>query len=260
MDTREMQEEFGIQMNQLNEPLALSSKDIFYWLNKAQEHFVITRYNGMNLTGRGFEQSQQVIDDLKTLVKKNHYISCFYDDSFSFMDFKADYAEFPANMMFLLSDRSRIAYHFPFISFTYDGSPSGSGANPRSPQQPYIEIVVKNRYSQSDDIFKMLEDPFNTTKVLSPLCDISDRGITVYTDSTFVVNNVIINYIRRPKRLTLVSHSAEETDTCELPPHTHKEIIQLAVDLFLQNTRELKQRLQRETPTADKQQNIEDNE
>ena len=263
MNVREMQYEFGIQMNQFAEPLALTSDDILYWLNKAQEHFVITRYNAHNQLGKGFEQSQQLVDDLKTIYVKDVNLPVYYAGGFEHAidGFYTDYAQFKDDHLFLINQRSKIAYKHPNIEFTIVTLAQGNVYRIQSEGQGAKIKVVSNRFSQSDDIFTLLNDPFNTTKASSPLTDVSDKGITIYTDKTFLVRDVIISYIRRPKELSLEEEEANYTTTeCELPKHTHKEIIQLAVDLFLQNTRELKQRLQRETPTADKQQNVEENE
>ena len=251
MNTQQFQYEFGIHMNQFDSALQLSSDDIFYWLNKAQETFVISRYNGNNLLKKGFEQSQQVIDDIRVLLVKDKSIGAEYlgGSEYSLDKFFAYFGEFPDNHLFLINNRTKVAYNFPELQIV-NGQPVA----------PYKEKVVGNRFSQSDDIFKLLSDPFNTTKPTSPLTDISEKGITVYTDKTFLAKDIIISYIRKPKYLTLTVNDNTQTTQCELPSHTYKEIIQLAVDLFLQNTRELKQRLQRETPTADKQQNIEENE
>jgi len=255
MNVNRMQYEFGMQMNQFSEPLALASDDILYWLNKAQEMFVISRYNGNNLVGKAFEQSQQLIDDLRVLLVKDEHLDVRYlGNSLSAIDeFHADYAEFPDNQLFLINQKSEVSYHFPEISYS-------TASDKRVADSTHRNMVVSNRYSQSDDVFKLLSDPFNKTKSTSPLTDISEKGITIYTDKTFLVKDVIITYIRRAKELSLTEDNNSYTTVCELPQHTHKEIIQLAVDLFLQNTRELKQRLQRETPTADKQQNVEENE
>lgn len=260
MNVKQMQYEFGMQMNQFAEPLVLSSDDILYWLNKAQEHFVISRYNASNHLRKGFEQSQQLVDDLKTVFKKDKLLEVHFlgESRYSLENFYAEYAQFEDDHLFLINQRSEIAYNYPSVE--YELLELASSKTKRQAVGSYVTKVVSNRFSQSDDIFTLLNDPFNTTKASSPITDVSELGITVYTDKTFLVKNVIVSYIKRPKELSLGEEGINTTNECELPKHTHKEIIQLAVDMFLQNTRELKQRLQRETPTADKQQNIEEDE
>ncbi len=253
MKVKDMQYEFQMHMNQFKEPLQLDSDDVLYWLNKAQEEFVINRYTGRNLFRKAFEQSQQVIDDVRNLVVKNKEIDTNYlgEEHTATKGFYTDYAELPENQLYLVSQRSEIAYNRDGIDFEVNN-------DKRDPVGEYDTKTVFNRYSQSDDIFTLLSDPFNTTKTSSPLTDISDKGITIYTDKTFLAKKIIINYIRKAKKLSLTTNDSEYTTEPELAEHTHKEIIQLAVDLFLNNTRELKQRLQRETPTADQEQQIEE--
>jgi hypothetical protein len=251
MDIRQMQYEFGIQLNQFNSALRLQSDDIEYWLNKAQEEFVKTKFNGLNQQRLSFEQSQQLVDDLRILITSNYEL----DTKFKFNAYSAptgffiDSATLPNNYLYLLNQKSRVQYKFPNIVW------QNIQGKRVVTSQTYHVVVKSNRFSQTQSIYKLLSDPHNTTKPDSPLTLLHGDSIDVYSDKTFVVDKVIIDYLRLPVAMSI----KQEIDS-ELPEHVHKEIIQLAVDLFLQNTRELKQRLQRETPTADKQQNIEDNE
>ena len=43
-------------------------EEIDYWLNRAINVFIKTRYSGTNAKNESFEQSQKRIDDLRTLV------------------------------------------------------------------------------------------------------------------------------------------------------------------------------------------------
>ena len=101
------------------------------------------------------------------------------------------------------------------------------------------------KFVQNDDIFTVLKDPFNTTKLTSPIYSMSgfsgtytdeeDNDITlsvpqieIYTDSTFFVDTVHIRYIRTPDDI-----SADQD--CQLANHTHQEIVNMAVDLLLES-------------------------
>lgn len=245
MNIQEMQYEFGIQMNQFNVPLELTSDDIQYWLNKAQIDLVKERYNGTNRQGRGFEQSQERIDDLRVLVERNIEIDTTYKEDSGTTDFEADQIVFPNDYMFLISQKSKVIYNYPEIDWTKNaqGKREGNGTLK----------VVHNRVSQSDDIYNLLSDPFNKPKPSSPIAVIADENIYVFTDKTFIVDRVLIDYLRLPKEMSIKKGTPD--GDCELPSHLHKDIIQRAVDAFLNNTRELKQRLQRETPVANEQQN-----
>lgn len=260
MNIREMQYLFGIQLNQFNTALQLESDDIQYWLNKAQEDFVKTRYNGINADRKGFEQSQQRIDDLRVLIESNKKLDAKWLKYDTLDGFYVDSVLLPNDYMFLLNQKSIIKFNPCSIKFTIPSPSSPLEATSVVKREPGAETEVtlsvqSNRYAQTHTIHNLLSDPFNTTKSTSPISVIHGDRIDVYTDKTFIVDKVIIDYLRLPRRLNIKNNIS-----CELPEHTHKEIIQLAVDSFLQNTRELKQRLQRETPTADRTQNIEENE
>lgn len=251
MNIREMQRQFGIQLNQLNEALELHSDDIEYWLNKGQLQLVKQMYNGMNPEGKAFEQSQQRIDDLRTLLVKDEEVETTFIDDEPLHGFFIDRAEIPEDSLFVISHRSKVSYNFPSINYTID-----SETNKRiSDDLESTTRVVFNRTSQSDDIYKLLSDPFNRTKPNKPIVDINEDFINVYTDNTFVVDSVIFNYLKKPRKMNI-----KEGVDSELPDHLHDDIIQRAADLFLQNTRQLKQRLQQETPRSNQEQNIENNE
>lgn len=240
MTNQELQYQFGQQMNQFDSALELSSDDIEYWLNRAQLQWVKTRFNGLNRERISFEQNQQRIDDLRILIKPNHSIDTEYRGDYAPDNYYIDSAKFPEDYMFLLSQKSKVFYKYPAINFTIED-------DKRETQDNVKTLINSNRYSQTQTIYNMLSDPFNTTKADSPLTVVHEDFIDVYTDKSFIVDKVIIDYLRLPKKINL----SEPNDTIELPKQTHEEIIQLAVDLFLQNTRELKQRLQRETPVAE---------
>jgi hypothetical protein len=86
-----------------------------------------------------------------------------------------------------------------------------------------------NRFSQQDDIFKLLQDPFNTTKHTSPLSTIRGNFIDVYASAIFIIDTVKITYVRNP---TLISLSLGVS--CELPDHSHQEIVDMTVSSILE--------------------------
>ena len=84
-------------------------------------------------------------------------------------------------------------------------------------------------YSQLDDIYTLLDDPFNTTKSTSPLYTIEENFIDVYSNNEFVTQAVRLKYIRRPQRM-----SKSLGVGCELPEHTHQEIVEMAIKSILE--------------------------
>ena len=86
-----------------------------------------------------------------------------------------------------------------------------------------------NKFIQHDDIFKLLDDPFNTTKYTSPLTTIRGEYIDIYTSAIFIIDKVKITYIRKPKQISLTLGIS-----CELPEHTHQEIVDRTVSSILE--------------------------
>jgi hypothetical protein len=244
MNTQQMQYEFGIQLNQFDTPLELTSDDIFYWLNKSQERLVKDRFTGKRLNV-GFEQSFDLIADIQNLIERNRQEMAMYSPEYNVDEFTADKITLPTNYLYLINHRCVTYSKYPEVTWTLNVT------NRRVPEASARLHSRGGNFTQLSDIFTVLDDPFNTTGATSVVTTISGNDIVAYTDKTFVVKEIIIDYIRVPKKLSLNTNDNVTTTTSELPEHLHKEIIELAVDLFLQNTRQLKQRLQLETPTAD---------
>lgn len=85
------------------------------------------------------------------------------------------------------------------------------------------------KFAQHDDIYELLEDPFNTTKHTTPLYTIIGNSIDLYTDDTFVIPKVKITYLRFPATVNILT-----TVNCDLPLHTHQEIVDMTVNSLLE--------------------------
>ena len=81
---------------------------------------------------------------------------------------------------------------------------------------------------QFDDVYVMTKDPFNKTKYSSPLATMRGKYIDLYTDETFIIDKVRLTYIREPQ---IVEAPAVD---CDLPIHTHEEIVKMAVSSILE--------------------------
>ena len=88
-----------------------------------------------------------------------------------------------------------------------------------------------NKFIQHDDIFTLLKDPFNTTKYTSPLTTIRGSYIDIYTSAIFIIDKVKIVYIRIPAEISL-----NLAVSCELPDHSHQEIVDMTISSILEGT------------------------
>jgi hypothetical protein len=93
-------------------------------------------------------------------------------------------------------------------------------------------MATFNKFSQQDDIYKLLEDPFNTTKYNRPLTTIRDTFIDVYTDDSFIVNKVKVMYLKHPNAIEFVQSGSG--GDCDLPLHTHEEIVDMTINSILE--------------------------
>lgn len=99
----------------------------------------------------------------------------------------------------------------------------------RDPVESTERLTVSNTFIQQDDIFTMLQDPFNTTKHTDPLTTIRGNEIDIYTSDIFIIDTVKITYIRNPRNISLTLGI-----DCELPIHAHQEIIDMTVGSILE--------------------------
>ena len=262
----------------------LLPNEVYRALNMAQEAFIKQRYGRANKYGRGFEEIQKRIDDLAPLlvdanininysqqVGENHFrdVVCLLPN---------DIQDAPNNSlpyMFLVNVRASLKYvgckvklnveeedywqwgpdedtdNNTILQEMIESNEVGVGSVvPRvEVEEPLSTLKTAHttlcKFVQNDDIFTVLKDPFNTTKLTSPIYSMSgfsgtytdeqDNEITlsvpqieIYTDSTFFVDTVHIRYIRTPNDI------AEDQD-CQLANHTHQEIVNMAVDLLLES-------------------------
>tara|TARA_Y100000593_G_scaffold2967_1_gene5934 strand:+ start:888 stop:2054 length:1167 start_codon:yes stop_codon:yes gene_type:complete len=92
-----------------------------------------------------------------------------------------------------------------------------------------VKRTVQCKYVQQDDIFTLLNDPFNTTKHSSPLTTIRGRSIDVYTNDIFIIDTIKLTYLREPSKISLSLGLS-----CELPEHCHQEIVDMTVSSILE--------------------------
>ena len=262
----------------------LLPNEVYRALNMAQEAFIKQRYGRANKYGRGFEEIQKRIDDLAPLlvdanininysqqVGENHFrdVVCLLPN---------DIQDAPNNSlpyMFLVNVRASLKYvgckvklnveeedywqwgpdedtnNSTILQALLESNEVGVGSVvPRvEVEEPLSTLKTAHttlcKFVQNDDIFTVLKDPFNTTKLTSPIYSMSGFSgtytgadgeditlsvpqIEIYTDSTFFVDTVHIRYIRTPNDIS-------ETQDCQLANHTHQEIVNMAVDLLLES-------------------------
>ena len=91
----------------------LLPEEIDHELNLAQLRFVKQRFNARsNRQGKGFEQSQKRIDDLKSLIVEHQGFTKYYGEVFTskYSPIYVDRYTLPLDYLFLVSVRAHVNY------------------------------------------------------------------------------------------------------------------------------------------------------
>ena len=241
----------GLQKIASNQVDSFLPEELDLELNKNIQRFIEQRLNKFgNKYRTGFEESQKRIDDLRTLVTEHSDTTVFkgqvsdknYIDTYTLPVAGSTVSEY----LHLINVRCLVSFNKckPVVTtFEVDGAGGffeyrvigeagvdGSGS-PIVINNDHTNRMSAAKYVQLDDIYTLLEDPFNSTSYKNPIYTIIDDKIDIYTDNKFVVSDVKITYIRVPNTVDSVSTT---TVDCDLPDHTHQEIVDMTVNSLLE--------------------------
>ena len=93
----------------------------------------------------------------------------------------------------------------------------------------FLREVYPCRLVQHDDIFKLVDDPFNKMTYSSPLTVMRGHHLDIYSDDLYITDRIRLTYLIRPQIVSLA-----DDITCDLPVATHEEICKLAVLTILE--------------------------
>ena len=246
MTVQEMHYELKLKLNKIDtqDYSNLLIPEVDWYLNEAQTVFIKQRYGTTNIKREGFEESQKRIDDLKTLVvKEDPAIPTATTIPANVVSTTTDVGTYKA-------DLSALAYDYMFLlRITCQGTKTSC----QSGTKRLWGIQV-----QHDDLDTVLYDPFYKPSFEweevplvfgeNPNDPTSDRqgSIYLYSDGTFSINSVFVEYLRHPLRISYANGVVDSSgaiigynyadgtpaagvQNCELPEHTHKELVDLAV-------------------------------
>lgn len=184
-------------------------EEIDHYLNEAIEDFLRKKFSSIN--NQGFEQNFKRIEDLRTLVVSNHEIDCIYNSQQVVEGFTFDTASIPANWLYMISIRA-IVKDTPYTII------NGKRVSIDTPS------TVKVKWVQHDDLYRVLDDPFNDPVKECPIVAISGSEIHAFCNDTFIVDQVVVNYLKQPATVSL-SRGVD----CDLADSTHRQIVDTAV-------------------------------
>lgn len=94
----------------------------------------------------------------------------------------------------------------------------------------FSQIITSDRMVTHDSVYSMQADPFNKTVMDYPLAFFENNYYyTLYDKNKFVVNEIEMTYIRKPKTVSYFANVS-----CDLPDSTHQEIISMTAQYFLE--------------------------
>ena len=189
---------------------AFEPEEIDYWLNSAIRVFVKTRYGGLNIHTTGFEETQKRIDDLRTLVKQ-------YDDSSP-----------SASTTFVATG-----------GYSSDLPVADSGVGDEDywfTLAEEVNIVVgttETRVGVTETTlgeyrFK-LDDPFSEHilhyATAKPLRIFNGNSVELIGDGNYTIDDYHLTYLKVPTEVVHPDVDPGGTADCDLPEHTHDEIV-----------------------------------
>ena len=213
MTIKEMHYDFKKKLNKIDSQQYrnLRIPEIDWTLQEAEEIFKKMIVMPRKKSHLGFEVNQRTIDDIRTLVVRPE------SDPNASIDVVNNLITLPTNY-----------WHFIKAEVeTSKGTCTG--------------IKAKLYIKQHDDEFEL--SPFDKSsfewRVVNGV--FYDKGIQLFDDKTFINTKVHLTYVRQSKKM----HNAEDyrngeykqldgtkltgSQNCELPEHTHREIVDIAV-------------------------------
>ena len=214
MTVRDMVYDVKFKLNKVDSQKYSNLKvpEINWALNEAEEIFIKTVSQPRFSNKLGFEHKQRSIDDVRTIVVNGGILAV------TSLNAKEYLAVLPNNYRHFVS------------SYACASKGNCSNWKIRMFQQQHDDLHEENIFTRSSFEWEQINFRFY------------EEGIKLFTDGTFTINSVCdFNYIRKTAYIhnaadfiggsykTLDGVTLTGTQDCELPEHTHREIVDLAV-------------------------------
>jgi hypothetical protein len=201
MTTTEFIKEFQQQAAFIDKfkSIRILTDDIQYFLNEGQDVIIKRKLTSFSDT---LKKGQRNLDEIRTIIVGNTVL--IKDNGLSTTQ---KYVwDLPDNYLFLISDKSETSY----CNTTFN---------------------VQNRLYSSENILDIVNGFHSKPSYKSPISEIIGNKLYVYRDNnlTFDITSVNIDYIRVYDRINLTDGT-----TSELDQSVHRDIVSLAVNIFLE--------------------------
>jgi hypothetical protein len=209
--------------------LEITSTELFKELNEAQDVMVSRLY-------REFEKDNQISAGIAPFVVRNTTITTTHDASRIALDgFTVDRGLLPASYRFFLALRAGVEWIYGGYTQTILADPSTNRTIDVQEGETVVTKVVPVKIVQQDDLYAVLKDPFSKPLFRSPVAVLHDAYVDAYADnSTFVIPTLYLDYVKVPDTISLDGGEEGAAVPSEFPVHLHREIVDLAVERYLQ--------------------------
>lgn len=193
---------------------SFENEEIDYWINQAILIFINQRYGGLNIKRTSFEETQKRIVDLRTIVTDPVSLNVsIISGGFNYPNGIA--YDIPSDHLYSLLDQVNISFISPI---------TGESKS----------LLVPSSNTVSDLYSIKLRDPYSEHNLYldyaQPLKFVRGSSIIYITDGNYTINKCYLTYIKQPAVVDL-----DIPTNCDLPDHTHSEIIKIASNMMLEN-------------------------
>lgn len=196
--------------------------EIDIYLNEAQERIVKQRYGKNNIYRAGFEEVQKRTDDLKNLVETKF---CPLTPATVYTEVGENVFRADLDSLFDdagLNNQAEEVYQFYLKSMA------------RTCDSNDCCIWSRVKLVQHDDISSIGGDPFNKPMQSRPIIFFEGGDIFVWTAPGLTVEGFQVTFIKRPAQVNIGTYGQPVVE-CELSEHLHKELLQEAIQIAIEN-------------------------
>jgi len=201
MNIQEFHRAFKIELDKTEslEIPAYLPEEIDYWINRAIENFVKTRYDGLNPKRESVEETQKRKYDLQTLIKSTSLeeVLTTPTEIFDFVEFYSN-AGFgvqvfnrPSDLLYIINDD---------VIIEVEGETKYAEVKPIT--QDRVAFELKNPYSE----YRLHYNEANPLRVLV------DNYIELFTDANYTIHDYNLTYIKDPVRFNSLSDTVASGD------------------------------------------------
>lgn len=243
MTAREMQVEFERIIILMNPEFELKDKltsdTIFAFLNSAQERFIRNNYLQEDTVQDGTRAQKKNADSLKGLITR--VLSVVTTQDTNNTDKTTDRVTLPTDYFLYIRSNSMISKNYKLDTEITD---------------PTKYLITPNKTIREDDVEKIISSFDNRPILRNPYVVLNAGNsadvtpavyLNVIHDLYTIVKKLDLVYYRKPKRFDVIDvDNITILGTCELPENVHREIVELAVEMFIT---EAKYRLNMKQPS-----------